>query len=419
VGNNASDQTFEVWNAGTGTLEYEISDNQNWLTVSPTFGTSSGGHNIHTVNYSTSGMILGSYNATITVTDPDSDNNPQTITVNLNVGDAPAFTAYNDLSWDSGQTSTNITRYTSDDGTGTPPDGNSGELKDYATGDSIPGGIVSVAGGTWIGPTHAAQGAEPAEDSPGNLVFDGIISCKGVISYGTTNVTLVFSGLDSAQLYTLVLFCNRDRYSGERWSNFIISGVDSFVNESSAGATISQTAMADDTTQISAYNTVDGYIAKYANIDSGADGTFMVTVDGENPYINAFMLQAQAFGSTPVDDDGDGMPDGWEAAHFGDTSRTGDGDEDGDNSSNLDEYVAGTVPTNNQSVFKIYSAEYPASTFTLRWHSVAGRTYAIKKATDLNAGFTPVASGIAATPGTNEQTMSLGEGACFLKIVVE
>lgn len=48
--------------------------------------------------------------------------------------------------------------------------------------------------------------------------------------------------------------------------------------------------------------------------------------------------------STPSDTDGDGLPDAWEMAHFGSLSQTATGNPDGDSANNLAEYTAGTDP---------------------------------------------------------------------------
>ncbi len=87
-GSNAPSQTFNVSNSGGGTLSYSISDNRTWLNVSPSSGTSTGEQDTITVNYNTSGLTAGTRNATITISDPNADNDPQTISVSLDIADS-------------------------------------------------------------------------------------------------------------------------------------------------------------------------------------------------------------------------------------------------------------------------------------------------------------------------------------------
>jgi len=89
-GQDAADQTFEVWNsAGNGsTLNYTIAVNQPWLSCVPGSGSSTGEHDTITVKYDTSSLAAGSYSATITISDPNASNSPQTVVVNLTVGAA-------------------------------------------------------------------------------------------------------------------------------------------------------------------------------------------------------------------------------------------------------------------------------------------------------------------------------------------
>jgi len=84
-GSDASDQSFDVWNSGGGTLSYSISDNAAWLSCTPTGGTSTGEQDTITVTYATSSLLSGSYSATITISDPSASNSPQTIPVTLTV----------------------------------------------------------------------------------------------------------------------------------------------------------------------------------------------------------------------------------------------------------------------------------------------------------------------------------------------
>jgi hypothetical protein len=53
--------------------------------------------------------------------------------------------------------------------------------------------------------------------------------------------------------------------------------------------------------------------------------------------------------SNPGDTDGDGLPDLWEMTHFGNLGQTANGDPDGDWMTNLQEYQAGTAPTDSRS----------------------------------------------------------------------
>lgn len=85
LGNDAPSQSFEVWNSGGGTLAYSVSDNAIWLSVTPTSGTSTGEHDPIMVNYNTSGLGIGTYNARIEVQDPNALNTPQNIQVSLKV----------------------------------------------------------------------------------------------------------------------------------------------------------------------------------------------------------------------------------------------------------------------------------------------------------------------------------------------
>lgn len=85
VGEDATSQTFDVSNSGAGTLNYTISDNETWLTCTPSSGTCTAETDTITVNYSTASLDVGTYTATITVEDSGASNTPQTISVSLNV----------------------------------------------------------------------------------------------------------------------------------------------------------------------------------------------------------------------------------------------------------------------------------------------------------------------------------------------
>src|SRR5204863_62875 len=90
-GKNSSAQDFEVWNAVSGTLNYTIADNATWLSVGTASGSSTGEHDSIQVNYATSGLASGIYNATIEITANEASGSPQTISVTLTVSPPPTL----------------------------------------------------------------------------------------------------------------------------------------------------------------------------------------------------------------------------------------------------------------------------------------------------------------------------------------
>jgi len=86
-GQIAASQPFTVGNSGNATLNYTITDNQDWLSETPTSGaiTQGGADQPITIHFDTASLAPGPHNATITVTDESASNNPQTISVALTV----------------------------------------------------------------------------------------------------------------------------------------------------------------------------------------------------------------------------------------------------------------------------------------------------------------------------------------------
>lgn len=85
-------------------------------------------------------------------------------------------------------------------------------------------------------------------------------------------------------------------------------------------------------------------------------------------------------------------------------------DADGDGSSDWDECLAGTDPSDPASVFELrgISAEPPAS-FLLKWTSESNKTYTVVRCENLiEPSWTSVVAGIVATPPVNTQTVGVG-----------
>lgn len=89
-GANPAERQVEVSNAGGGVLEWQATDNAVWMGLSPTSGSlgTIGGVGLAqtmTVSINATDLQDGLYQGTITVVDPDADNSPQTIAVNLTI----------------------------------------------------------------------------------------------------------------------------------------------------------------------------------------------------------------------------------------------------------------------------------------------------------------------------------------------
>lgn len=201
-----------------------------------------------------------------------------------------AFNAYNDLNLPAGEIGTFITTYS-------PAGTTSGALVDYDTGGSLPA-QVSI-GGVAPAANDATYTLPTGSDAYSN--FNGKVDCSSYCNWGSGDVTLTFSGLDSAQRYEFVLFASRCAESlsySNRYTQSVISGADSFTNASTIGTTILTTSSNTDTTRVIAGN-VDGKVVRYVGINPGSDGTFAVTlspgtlnsgITGASAYINAFAL---------------------------------------------------------------------------------------------------------------------------------
>ena len=80
---NPTSQTFQVSNLGTGTLGWSSTVTSNWLGLTATSGSAP---SVVTVTPNTSTLANGSYSDTITISSPDVNNSPATISVSTQVG---------------------------------------------------------------------------------------------------------------------------------------------------------------------------------------------------------------------------------------------------------------------------------------------------------------------------------------------
>jgi hypothetical protein len=89
-GDNPQGQTLEIWNSGQGTLAWTVNDNDAWLALVPTSGSSTGEHDEVTASVNTAGMSAGDYSATITIAAAGATNTPRTVAVSLTLTETAA-----------------------------------------------------------------------------------------------------------------------------------------------------------------------------------------------------------------------------------------------------------------------------------------------------------------------------------------
>jgi hypothetical protein len=233
-----------------------------------------------------SGYAFDSWNGDLSGTD-----NSTTITMNgdkditATFTELPAamvvWTSYDDLagSYSLPPTYPCVTNYHS---------GNSGHLKDYATGDLLPVS-VSVTGGTNNGTAPGLL----APDTDAYRIFSGKINPDQILYYNSNHV-ITFTGLDPSKTYRFVHWADRaDSGYTSRYSTVTISDVTSFTTNSSTGVTISTSVMTDDSASYCTGYNINGYVAGFTSINPGPDGDFTITVtsaDGHQ-YSTAFMVQ--------------------------------------------------------------------------------------------------------------------------------
>lgn len=79
---------FYIYNDGEGVLNWEITDNQNWITVSPTSGSDDGDRSTITVTVDRGSLSVGSYQGTISIT---SNGGSATVSVQMEVEEGEPF----------------------------------------------------------------------------------------------------------------------------------------------------------------------------------------------------------------------------------------------------------------------------------------------------------------------------------------
>ena len=119
-----------------------------------------------------------------------------------------------------------------------------------------------------------------------------------------------------------------------------------------------------------------------------------------------------------ADADGDGMPDAWEIQYFGSTNAMPDDlTGDSDPFSNIEEYIAGTDPTDSDSFFAI--TNWSGGSFTVEWPAFSNREYRVYRADSLTNSFNPIGPVILYPQNSYTDTAHAAEADGFYKVEVQ
>ena len=145
-------------------------------------------------------------------------------------------------------------------------------------------------------------------------------------------------------------------------------------------------------------------------IDSDGDGVPDESDDFPNDPNETTDTDGDGIGNNAdTDDDNDGMPDSYETANgLNPLVDDADADLDGDGLLNGDEYVAGTLPNDPLSLFKVDGIEGAgAGDIRLYWSNVVGRTYSVNHSQEPDGGFLPLSEPIETSGSVNTVTIPL------------
>jgi PKD repeat protein len=176
---------------------------------------------------------------------------------------------------------------------------------------------------------------------------------------------------------------------------------------------------------------VVGYSSGYATqertwnkMEYNFNGSATGTANGQT--IDEFRIATDWANAVPAaisapngDTDSDGIPDSWEAQHFGGSTNANPNAmaANGINTV-LDAYIAGLNPTNPASVFLISDFRSLTSGNILQWNAVSGRVYGVYWTTNLMNSFQPLETNIL-WPQNSWTGLVSGSQGDFYKVKVQ
>ncbi|MFH0953203.1 MAG: FG-GAP-like repeat-containing protein [Verrucomicrobiota bacterium] len=420
VSNDAPARSLGVSNAGTGTIQYVITTNAGWMSVSPVGGSVAGESDTITVSFHSSDLPAGSYGGTITVTatNPGVLNATQAVSVTLNVVEPG---------------STLVAYWAFDEGAGSVADDSSGH-----------GHTGTVVGAAW---TAARIGGGLDFDGTDDRVTAGTLDIPGTCMTITAwikadslngDIRFVSKATGTAEqdhYWMLSSYDDTDRLrfrlkTGGTTTTLIADTGKNLTNgnwihiaavyDGSAMMLYQDGALAGSTAKSGGLSSNDSVQAWIGANPPGAAEPFDGVMDEVRIYRVA--LTQEEIQDLIGDADADGLPDSWELSYCASLACFSPyGDADADHFIDSHERLAGTNPTNTSSLLRIVSCEPRPDEVIIRWSSVTNKSYRVVRASRLvDPDFTPIATNQAATPDENAYTNpASGEGPLFYRIQLE
>ena len=113
------------------------------------------------------------------------------------------------------------------------------------------------------------------------------------------------------------------------------------------------------------------------------------------------------------------MSDGFEFQYFGTpTGNDPNADADRDGFTNLQEFIAGTSPTDATSRFAISSVQRLVNGFSVAWNAVPGRSYRVWSSANPMDGFVPLTGPMTASSTSMQHLDATAATRRFYKVEV-
>jgi hypothetical protein len=139
-------------------------------------------------------------------------------------------------------------------------------------------------------------------------------------------------------------------------------------------------------------------------VDAGMTNALTLDLDGLSRPVDGdgiggarVDIGASECRAASLDTDGDGLPDQTEAWQAG--SDSADPDTDDDLSGDLEEWIAGTSPTDAEDIFKVLDEGRSAAGVVVRWRGALGRLYTLQSVSNLMQSWSGVTNAVD-LPGT-------------------